>query len=109
MRTRSKHWPDVDRQNQLSELTPFFSIFSFFQGDLVRGTLLMFFLVRLLLNLFGDVQHTLVERDRERHSKLPRWRPETRQEAEEAAEDEEALEEAEMYERSRQWKKALAI
>ncbi len=69
----------------------------------------MFYLVRLLGSLFGEAQHKLIQRDRERHARLPDWKPRTREEAEEAHEDEEALEEAETYERARQWKKALAI
>jgi hypothetical protein len=73
----------------------------------------MFFLsiraITALFNLAGEAQRAQIESDRERGSRLPGWRPRTREEADEADEDEEALAKAETYEKSRQWTKALAI
>ena len=69
----------------------------------------MFFLIRLLFNLIGEAQRKQIQCEREREARLPDWEPETREEAEEADEDEESLARAETFEKSRQWKKALAI
>ena len=69
----------------------------------------MFFLIRLLLRLLGEAHRMEIEHERVRGARLPSWRPRTRAEADEADEDEDSLEEAETYEKSRQWKKALAV
>jgi hypothetical protein len=69
----------------------------------------MFFLLRLLFGLAGEAQRAQIEGDRRRGARLPDWKTRTREEAEEAGEDKEALAEAEGYEKSRHWKKALAI
>jgi hypothetical protein len=70
---------------------------------------MLFLLIRLLFSMFGEVQRTQIQSDRARDARLPGWRPRTREEADQADDDEDALDEAETYERSRQWKKALAI
>src|SRR5689334_17387786 len=64
---------------------------------------------KLLLGLTGEAHRRIIESDRQRGSRLPRWTPRTREEAEEAEEDEASLARAEKYEKSRQWQKALAI
>jgi hypothetical protein len=71
----------------------------------------MFFLLlaRLLASLLGEAQRTQMQSDRARGARLPGWRPRSREEEDEADDDEDSLDEAEAYEKSRQWKKALAI
>jgi hypothetical protein len=71
--------------------------------------MLFYFLLRLIFRMTEDAQGAQIQRDRERNSRLPNWRPRTRAEAREADEDEDSLEKAEKYEKSGQWKKALAI